>query len=114
MFNITRRFLFALLIASPGLLAHAHDSSKAASLTAAEECADALTSAFKDFESSSKEEKSSANLFLDQIIANDQPTFASLIDPNPQKNLFARAPLTAMGAAQRIYSIIRSQGVDYS
>src|SRR5690606_27403128 len=50
--------------------------------------------------------------FVDQIIANDRPTFAELITPDPEKNLFARAPLTAMNGAQRMLAFVLSKGVE--
>jgi predicted Ser/Thr protein kinase len=52
-----------------------------------------------------------ASLYVDQIIANDRPTFVDLINPDPKKNLFARAPLNAMGGAQRMKAMVLSQGV---
>ncbi len=50
-------------------------------------------------------------LYVDQIVAGDRPSFTELIDPDPAKNLFARAPMAAMSGAQRSLALVRSLGV---
>ncbi len=114
MSNIIGRFLFAGLIAtsifSP-LAIYAHDSAAEKVALDEKACEDLLASVIKKFE-----EQTSApagGLFVDQIIANDRPQFTELIDPDPKKNLFARAPLTAMSGAQRVLSFVLSGGVEH-
>lgn len=59
----------------------------------------------------SQSKDGSTSTYVDQIILNDRPSFSELIDPDPEKNLFARAPLNAMSGAQRMAAMAMSQGV---
>lgn len=102
---IGRFLLIAGLIASP-FAVEAHDSQTSA------ECEQALQAALDDFTAQNGEEKGVHDMYVDQIIANDRPNFADLITPDPEKNLFARAPLTAMSGAQRMLALVLSRGVE--
>lgn len=114
MSNITGRFLFASLVAAMTLSSStifAHDSQQAAKVEAHDAaCEAALTAALARFEEHTKGAPA-VNTYIDQVVANDSPAFTDLIDPDPAKNLFARAPLAAMSGAQRILAMVLSQGV---
>lgn len=118
MFRLGRSiFIFALAL---GINAHAgrnanaggdpQDKAKStseASATCTEIVGDGLDALLTNLENSAM-----LSPYVEQMIASDRPTFASLIDPDPAKNLFARAPLLGMTAAQRMLSMVLSQGVE--
>lgn len=104
MFQLSRCILISLFAFA--LQAYAAQDGATASST---ECTEELGAILEKFSS----DPSKAGLYVDQIILNDRPSFASLIDPNPEKNLFARAPLIAMNAGQRNLAMVLSQGVEF-
>ncbi|MBX3022324.1 MAG: hypothetical protein KF799_11680 [Bdellovibrionales bacterium] len=109
------QLLVSILLASTSILtmnAWAKDDEKAIKIiddSDSRSCEDLLDDVIASFEAKSAGTES---LYIDQIIANDRPSFSSLIDPDPEKNLFARAPLNAMNAGQRILSFVLSGGVE--
>ncbi len=106
------RFLLIAGLITTSVATHAHDSQTVAAEDAGIVCEKALQAALEDFESQNGGDKDVQDLFVDQIIANDRPSFDQLITPDPEKNLFARSPLTGMSAAQRMLAFVLSRGVE--